>query len=129
MVRKKSGNDETFGEETGSITRPTGKVTRTALLQLAEWQGFRCPVSGRNLIPTDSAVDYVLPVTRGGSRTMENVQIVHKEVAEGKRNLTSAEYLSLCAEVLNQSAQKTAPDLPVSHCELSGRPIGRPPGE
>ncbi len=56
-------------------------------------------MTGRALSPETAVIDHVIPISRGGSNTMENVQILHDDVNQAKRALTIEEFLAVCREV------------------------------
>jgi len=63
-------------------------------------QAFRCALSGRPLTPESAALDHILPVSRGGKHSIENAQVLHKEVNRAKGTLTNEEFIQLCREVV-----------------------------
>lgn len=84
--------------------RPTGSVTTANVLQLLEWQGYRCALTGRPLTPETASLDHVVPVRDGGEHTIENVQVLHKDVNRAKSTMTHQQFIKLCREVVDQVA-------------------------
>jgi 5-methylcytosine-specific restriction endonuclease McrA len=82
-----------------------------ALRRLLEEQNYTCAVSGATLTPEIATVDHKIPVTRGGGNTIGNLQIVTVDINRMKGNLTTEEFVSLCARVVDWSARKIVPPL------------------
>lgn len=77
-----------------------GNVTNEGIARLLEVQAYRCALTGRPLQPEDASLDHIVPVSRGGPHRMENVQVLHTAVNRAKAALTTAEFISLCREVV-----------------------------
>ena len=75
------------------------KVSPKRLLKLLEKQGMACAESGIALTPKTATLDHKIALSRGGSRTMENVQIVHEEVNRMKGTLSHDRFVELCRAV------------------------------
>ena len=62
----------------------------------------KCYLTGRNInIEVDDfALDHKLPVSKGGSNELNNMEIAIPEANASKTNLTIEEYIALCKEVL-----------------------------
>lgn len=76
------------------------KVSAKRLRQLLEAQGFKCAITGRDLTPETASLDHKVPLSKGGSNLMDNVQIVHWDVNKAKGTMTMSEFLALCKEVV-----------------------------
>lgn len=71
-----------------------------ALKALFYQSGSRCAYSGRSLTAgLDAQLDHRIPVARGGSHTLDNVQWVHQDVNDMKGALTEVQFLTLVAEI------------------------------
>lgn len=79
--------------------RPQGGVSTANVLQLLRHQEYRCALTGRKLTPSTAALDHIVPVKRGGEHTIDNSQILHKDVNRAKGSLTAEEFIGLCREV------------------------------
>jgi 5-methylcytosine-specific restriction endonuclease McrA len=77
------------------------------VLSLLERQQYRCALTGRKLTPDTASLDHILPVCRQGAHTIDNAQIVLKEVNRAKGTLTNEEFIALCRAVVRH-ADKTA---------------------
>ena len=87
-----------------TATRPTGRVTTANVMQLLEYQQFRCALTGRKLEPDTASLDHILPVRSGGEHVIENSQVLHKDVNRAKTTMTSEEFIQLCREVVVHSS-------------------------
>ena len=64
---------------------------------------FPCALTGRPLDfnkPETYEYDHIIPTSRGGDNTIDNLQIVCPEANRAKQNLTDEEFLDLCKEVV-----------------------------
>lgn len=62
-----------------------------------------CYLSGEriNLFENNYNLDHVLPVSRGGENTLNNLGILHEEVNSMKHSLTPEELIQWCVKILN----------------------------
>jgi|TARA_R100000482_G_C5113305_1_gene141682 5-methylcytosine-specific restriction endonuclease McrA len=70
---------------------------------------FPCALTGRPLNfkdPDTYEYDHILPTSRGGENTLDNMQIVCPEVNRAKQNLTDQEFIDLCKEVVIHAGHK-----------------------
>jgi len=81
----------------------TGDVSVENVLRLLEAQQYRCALTGRSLTPQVAALDHVIPVRFGGQHTIENAQVLHKDVNRAKGSLTNEEFTGMCREVVRWS--------------------------
>lgn len=58
-------------------------------------------MTGRDLTPETAAVDHVLPVTKGGTSHISNLEVLHCDVNIAKGTLTRDEFIALCREVVS----------------------------
>lgn len=71
-----------------------------ALKQLIEEQDWKCILSGAQLVPgVNASLDHRLPISRGGSSEIGNVQWVTKTINRMKTDLTNDEFIELCRVV------------------------------
>jgi len=88
--------------------RSSETVTVQEVHDLLVRQDFRCALTGEPLDPADASMDHILAVSRGGPHTIENAQILRKDVNRAKGTLTNEEFISLCRAVVRH-IDKTAP--------------------
>ena len=81
-------------------TRSSETVTVQEVHDLLVRQAFRCALTGEPLDPSDASMDHILAVSRGGPHTIENAQIVRKDVNRAKGTLTNEEFIALCRAVV-----------------------------
>ena len=62
----------------------------------------KCALTGRELdLRTDPyCLDHIIPVDKGGSNELSNMEITCPEANAAKNNLTNDEFIRLCIEVL-----------------------------
>jgi 5-methylcytosine-specific restriction endonuclease McrA len=75
------------------------RIGITDLRTLLDTQGFRCALSGRPLTPSNCSLDHIIPLSRGGAHTLDNVQIVRDEVNRAKGQMTDDELFGLCVDI------------------------------
>jgi len=75
------------------------KIKVSQLLRKLQQQQHKCALTGRVLTPENASLDHVVPVSRGGSHDVENVQLVIKMANDMKGTLTMEEFISICTDV------------------------------
>ena len=80
-----------------------GSARRGPLFQeMFERQGGRCAFTGVVLVPGENAsLDHIIPLSRGGDDSIENLHWVTKEVNRVKADLTAAEFVEMCRTVVS----------------------------
>lgn len=76
-------------------------INATNVLRLLDWQGYRCALTGRRLTPETASLDHIVPVRDGGVHTIQNVQVLHKEVNRAKATMNSEQFIRMCHEVVD----------------------------
>lgn len=76
------------------------KASVSELVELVVKQDYRCALSGKELSPSDSSLDHIVPFSRGGSDMPENLQWLHKSVNQAKGSMTNDEFIELCRRVV-----------------------------
>ncbi len=73
------------------------------LLSLLEKQTWRCIYSGEELVPgVNASLDHRVPLSREGTRTLENVQWVSLKINRMKADLLEEEFIAACCSVAYQ---------------------------
>lgn len=91
-------------------------VNPADILRLLGRQAYRCALTGRELNPDSTALDHIVPVSRGGRHVMGNVQALDKPVNRAKGTLTNDEFIQLCREVVaHADDQNPSPHTEVHH--------------
>lgn len=66
----------------------------------------KCYLTGKQLNihePRTYAFDHILPVTRGGDNSIDNLGLCSKEANQAKFNMTNEEFFALCKQVLEHN--------------------------
>ena len=85
-----------------------GFTATTILKSIEDPTKVKCYLTGRNIDLTkdDYHLDHIIPISKGGSCTLDNLGFTCPEANWSKSNLTLEEYLSLCKEVLENFGYK-----------------------
>lgn len=75
------------------------KLKASDIRELLERQGYKCALTGRELTPDVASLDHIIPIARGGSNTIGNVQVLHKDVNSAKGVMLQADFVAMCREV------------------------------
>lgn len=77
-------------------------TAKTFLESLEDPTHVKCYLTGRNIDLTkdDYQLDHKIPVSQGGSNSIDNLGIACPQANLSKSDMTVDEYLSLCKEVL-----------------------------
>lgn len=86
-------------------TEATKKVGRKELVCLVESQCYRCALTGWDLKPETASLDHILPVSRGGDHSIENLQILDYRVNKAKGTMTADEFVEMCRAVAAHCSQ------------------------
>lgn len=92
--------------QTPVVEKPAlqGPVSVGNVLRLLEQQDYRCALTGRKLTPQTTAIDHMIPIRSGGEHTIENAQVLHKDVNRAKGSLTTEDFVAMCCEIVNWSS-------------------------
>jgi hypothetical protein len=75
-------------------------ITQSSLVRKIEEQGFRCKLSGVLITTGTASLDHLVPVSKGGAHTNDNVAWVHSEINRMKGQLSLEEFVAWCAKVV-----------------------------
>ena len=81
--------------------KKTKKPSYRCILALLEMQGHLCALSGVRLDVDNAELDHKIPVARGGTNNLDNLQWVHKEINRAKGTMTNDEFIKVCEMVAN----------------------------
>jgi 5-methylcytosine-specific restriction endonuclease McrA len=76
-----------------------GRATAESLMGLIKSQEYRCQLSGILLEPSTAALDHKIPVSSGGTDSIENLQWVSCEVNRAKGSMEQQEFITMCKRV------------------------------
>jgi 5-methylcytosine-specific restriction endonuclease McrA len=80
--------------------KPANKaISRFDLWRIAKRQKLICPLSGRKLDNSSISIDHILPVSKGGNSSLENLRFVHVDVNFAKRALLDNDFIKLCHDI------------------------------
>ena len=83
--------------------RCQGKVTGVEVLRLLERQGYRCPRTGRQLVPgLNASLDHIMSISQGGTNAIENLEMVDLNYNRAKNVMSHQDLLQLCRDILSQ---------------------------
>ena len=85
-------------------------VTATDILDMLKSQNYKCALTQIDLSPKNAAVDHKLPVCKGGTNHIDNLQILHKDVNRAKGSLTMSEFIKMCRAVATNTADHVVCD-------------------
>ena len=93
-----------FGYKTNADST-AGEVESSDLRKLLEMQGYKCALSGVRLEPKNAELDHKVPLSRGGTNDLGNLQWLTREVNRAKGAMDNDEFIAMC----NQVARNTPP--------------------
>lgn len=78
------------------------------IMRLLEKQEFRCAYTRATLTPDNISADHFVPVSEGGSHSIDNIRLVTREINRAKGTLSYAEFVKLCKDVVDSATQPVA---------------------
>lgn len=93
------------------IARATLKNSKmaSALKELLEKQNYSCALTGRALqIGINASIDHIVPTSKGGSHSIENLQWVDLNVNYSKTDLLQEEFIQLAREIVEHASRNTS---------------------
>jgi hypothetical protein len=83
-------------------TKVSGKRSFRMLLALLESQGYLCALTGVRLEVETAELDHKIPVCRGGTNDLSNLQWIHKSINRAKGTMTNQEFIEACLKVASR---------------------------
>ena len=77
-----------------------GALKGSDIFEILERQGFRCNLTGVPLTPDTASIDHIIPLSKGGSHTKANAQIILNSVNQAKGSMTQSEFVEMCRLVV-----------------------------
>ena len=74
-------------------------ISARQVIERVKQQDFRCAISGRMLTPETASLDHILPLSRGGEHSFENVWVVDHQINIAKGTMTLEEFVNMCRQV------------------------------
>jgi len=74
-------------------------ATANELMQLLKTQGFRCALTGIELTPQTARLDHIVPVSKGGTDIIENLQWLHIDANTAKATMAQDQFIAMCRKV------------------------------
>lgn len=75
------------------------EVESADLKKLLEMQGYRCALSGVRLEPRNAEVDHKIPLSRGGTNDLGNLQWLDRNVNRAKGAMDNEEFIAMCKQI------------------------------
>ena len=69
------------------------------LKKLLEVQGYKCALTGVRLEPKTAELDHKVPLSRGGTNDLGNLQWLSREVNRAKGAMDNDEFIAMCKRV------------------------------
>jgi hypothetical protein len=88
-----------LGLETSQKTIGDGTVTSKAVYQKLQKQSFKCALTGADLTPQTAALDHIVPISGGGTHTIDNVWVIDQQVNAAKGSMPLEEFVAMCQAV------------------------------
>lgn len=75
------------------------EVESADLKKLLEMQGYQCALSGVRLEPKNAELDHKIPLSRGGTNELGNLQWLSRDVNRAKGAMDNDEFIAMCKQV------------------------------
>jgi 5-methylcytosine-specific restriction endonuclease McrA len=84
-------------------------LTEEILREMWLKQNGKCALTGRSMNIEDADLDHIIPQSRGGLATLDNLRWTWRRANEAKGNMTDSEFLDLCRDVIARTDVLTSP--------------------
>lgn len=78
---------------------PLDEIPPIRFWGIAKRQKLRCAISGIKLTKDNISVDHIVPLSKGGKNTFENIQFVERHINVMKNDRPMEQFLFYCREV------------------------------
>lgn len=79
----------------------TERITYMDLYKLAKKQKCRCALTGDKLCRDNISVDHIIPISKGGNNTIENIRLICFDVNIIKNSLLDSDFFTICKKIVN----------------------------
>lgn len=73
-------------------------ATVAQVAALFEQQQRICPLTGRALTLDNAQLDHIVPFSRGGPGTIDNLRWVHEDANQAKSNMSDRDFDAVCVD-------------------------------
>lgn len=92
--------------KTNSTVKNRGNFTVWELWCKVKKQKLLCALTGRSLTSENLSVDHIIPLSKNGMNTIDNIQLVDKDANMARRCLSVEEFVKLCHDVVRKSTER-----------------------
>lgn len=75
------------------------RVTAFDFWKIAKKQKLICPITGLKLTAENMSADHIVPVSKGGKNSPDNLRLVHKTINHMKNHYSDKEFYNMCSLV------------------------------
>lgn len=75
-------------------------LTKFDIWKIARRQKLKCALTGRKLINSNISPDHIVPLSKGGTTSLENIRLVIKEVNLCRQTLSDIDFIEMCKDVV-----------------------------
>jgi 5-methylcytosine-specific restriction endonuclease McrA len=79
---------------------PFTRLTPLDLYTIVKRQRLICPITGLKLTAENISVDHIIPVSKGGSNSPDNIRLVHKMINHMKNYYSDTQFFDMCSLVV-----------------------------
>jgi len=91
-----------FGTIARNRLASEGKNRGEKIKHKLEEQEYKCVYTGIVLIPgRNASLDHILPISRGGTHEIENLQWVDIQINRMKTDMTHQEFIQMCHKIVD----------------------------
>ncbi len=83
------------------------RIKMVDLRAMLSKQNHKCALTGRELTSENCSIDHIVPLSKGGTHSIDNAQLVVAEANHAKGSLTQDEFGQLCRDVLGYADSKS----------------------